>query len=176
VHDSINQGDSDFSALISKMKQAGVKVIYFGGYYREAGLIVRQAKEQGLDAVLMGGDALVTTDLWKITGMAGTGTLMTFPPDPRNLAAAQAVVKEFKAAGYDPEGYTLYTYAAIQVFADAANKAKSIKVADLSKTMKANKFNTVIGTIGFDKKGDVIGPDYVVYAWNNSGNYAELKR
>jgi len=176
VHDSINQGDSDFSALISKMKQANVKAIYFGGYYREAGLIVRQSKEQGLNAVLMGGDALVTTDLWKITGLAGTGTLMTFPPDPRNLAVAQPVVKEFKAGGYDPEGYTLYTYAAVEVFADAATKAHSIKVADLSKTMKANKFNTVIGTVGFDKKGDVVGPDYVVYGWNNDGNYAELKR
>jgi len=176
VHDSINAGDSDFSAIVSKMKAANVKAIYFGGYYREAGLIVRQSKEQGLNAVLMGGDALVTTDLWKITGMAGTGTLMTFPPDPRNLASAQSAVKEFKATGYDPEGYTLYTYAAIQVFARAATLAKSIKVTDLSKTMKANKFNTVIGRIGFNAKGDVIGPDYVVYAWNNDGNYAELKK
>jgi len=175
LHDSINQGDSDFSALISKMKQAKIAAIYFGGYYREAGLIVRQAKEQGLNAVLMGGDALVTTDLWKITGVAGTGTLMTFPPDPRNLAVAQPVVKEFKSGGYDPEGYTLYTYAAVQVFADAAAKAKSIKLEDLSKTMKANKFNTVIGTIGFDQKGDVIGPDYVVYDWKD-GTYAELKK
>ncbi|MDE2165467.1 MAG: branched-chain amino acid ABC transporter substrate-binding protein [Alphaproteobacteria bacterium] len=174
VHDSINAGDSDFSAIISKMKAANVRAIYFGGYFREAGLIVRQAKEQGLNAVLMGGDALVTTDLWKITGEAGTGTLMTFPPDPRGLASARAVVKEFKASGYDPEGYTLYTYAAIQVFAEAAKKAHSIKMADLSKTMKANKFKTVIGTVGFNAKGDVIGPDYVVYSWKN-GQYAELK-
>src|SRR5665213_3618215 len=120
LHDSISQGDSDFSALISKMKQAKIAAIYFGGYYREAGLIVRQAKEQGLNAVLMGGDALVTVDLWKITGVAGTGTLMTFPPDPRNLPAAQPIVAEFKKDGYDPEGYTLYTYAAVQVFAEAA--------------------------------------------------------
>jgi len=175
LHDSISQGDSDFSALISKMKQAKIAAIYFGGYYREAGLIVRQAKEQGLNAVLMGGDALVTVDLWKITGVAGTGTLMTFPPDPRNLPAAQPIVAEFKKDGYDPEGYTLYTYAAVQVFAEAAAKAKSIKVGDLSKTMKANKFDTVIGSIGFDKKGDVIGPDYVVYDWKD-GAYAELKK
>jgi len=172
--DSINQGDKDFSALISKMKQAKVAAIYYGGYYAEAGLIVRQAHDQGLNAVLMGGDALVTTDLWKITGLSGNGTLMTFPPDPRNLQAAQAAVAEFKKAGYDPEGYTLYTYAAVQVFAEAAADAKSIKLDDLSKAMKSNKFNTVIGTIGFDQKGDVVGPDYVVYAWKDGG-YAELK-
>ncbi len=172
--DSVNQGDKDFSALISKMKEAKVAAIYYGGYYAEAGLIVRQAHDQGLNAVLMGGDALVTTDLWKITGLSGNGTLMTFPPDPRNLQAAQPVVAEFKKAGYDPEGYTLYTYAAVQVFAEAAGFAKSIKLDDLSKAMKSNKFNTVIGTIGFDQKGDVVGPDYVVYAWKDGG-YAELK-
>jgi len=116
----------------------------------------------------------VTTDLWKITGLSGNGTLMTFPPDPRNLQAAQPVVAEFKKAGYDPEGYTLYTYAAVQVFAEAAADAKSIKLDNLSKAMKSNKFNTVIGTIGFDPKGDVVGPDYVVYAWKDGG-YAELK-
>jgi len=173
--DSVNQGDKDFSALISKMKQAKIDAIYYGGYYAEAGLIVRQAHDQGLNAVLMGGDALVTTDLWSITGVAGNGTLMTFPPDPRDLAAAQPVVAEFKKTGYDPEGYTLYTYAAVQVFADAANTAKTIKLDDVSATMKSSKFNTVIGSIGFDKKGDVVGPDYVVYAWKDGG-YAELKK
>ena len=85
VDESINQGDKDFSALVSRMKQANVGVIYFGGYYTEAGLIVRQASEQGLKAPLIGGDALVTTEFWTITGNAGAGTLMTFSPDPRKF-------------------------------------------------------------------------------------------
>lgn len=173
MYETINQGDKDFSALISKMKQANIAVMYLGGYHTEAGLLVRQAREQGLKAQLVSGDALVTDEFWKITGPAGEGTLMTFPPDPRNVPSAKAVVEEFKKVGYDPEGYTLYTYAAMQVFADAAGKAKSTKVEDLSKYMHANKFNTVIGTIGFDKKGDVVGPDYVFYVWHD-GKYAEL--
>ena len=57
------------------------------------------------------------------------------------------------------------------MFAEAATKANSVKVDDLAKAMRANKFDTVIGTIGFDAKGDVIGPDYVVYVWND-GKYA----
>jgi branched-chain amino acid transport system substrate-binding protein len=61
----------------------------------------------------------------------------------------------------------------LQVFAEAAGKAKSIKVDDLAKTMRGNKFNTVIGNIGFDKKGDVIGPDYVFFVWHG-GKYAEI--
>ena len=174
MYEAINQGDKDFSALVSKMKAAKVSAIYLGGYHTEAGLIVRQAREQGLAALLVSGDALVTDEFWKITGKAGEGTLMTFAPDPRNVAAAKAVVEKFKAQKYDPEGYTLYTYAAIQVFADAANKAKSVKLADLVKTLKANRYQTVIGPIDFDKKGDIKDPQYVFYAWKD-GKYAELK-
>jgi branched-chain amino acid transport system substrate-binding protein len=174
MYESVNQGDKDFSALISKMKEAHVAVIFYGGYYTEAGLLIRQAKEQGLDAVLMGGDALASEEYWKITGDTGQKTLMTFSPDPRNMPTAQAVVQEFRAQNYDPEGYTLYTYAAFQVFAQAAAIAKSVKEEDLAKVMRANKFDTVIGKIGFDAKGDVIGPDYVVYVWND-GKYAEIK-
>ncbi|HUZ71563.1 MAG TPA: branched-chain amino acid ABC transporter substrate-binding protein [Stellaceae bacterium] len=174
MYESVNQGDKDFSALISKMKEKHIVAIYYGGYFTEAGLLIRQAKEQGLKAVLMGGDALASEEYWKITGDTGEKTLMTFAPDPRKLPSAQKAVAEFKAQGFDPEGYTLYTYAALQVFADAANMAKSTKVDDLARTMRGNRFDTVIGSIGFDRKGDVEGPDYVVYVWS-AGKYREIK-
>ncbi len=170
LNESINQGDKDFSALVSKMKQANVDVIYFGGYYTEAGLIVRQAKEQGLNAVLVGGDALVTSEFWKITGGAGAGTLMTFSPDPRNLSSAAPVVAEFRAQGFDPEGYTLYTYAAVQAYVAAAAQAKSLSIEAVSKALHAERFDTVLGTIGFDPKGDIIGPGYVLFVWQD-GKY-----
>ncbi len=56
-------------------------------------------------------------EFWTIAGTAGEGMIFTFAPEPRNIPAAKAVVEKFKAAGYDPEGYTLYTYAAIQEYA-----------------------------------------------------------
>ena len=174
MRESINQGDKDFSALISKMKQNNVQAIYLGGYHTEAGLLVRQAREQGLKAQLVSGDALVTDEFWQITGAAGEGTMMTFAPDPRNLPTAKDAVAKFKAQGYDPEGYTLYTYAAVQAYVEAATKAKSTKVDDVSKALHANKFNTVIGTIGFNPKGDVIGSDYVWFVWKG-GKYSEMK-
>jgi branched-chain amino acid transport system substrate-binding protein len=173
MYEAITQGDKDFSALISKMKQANIDAIYFGGYQTEAGLIVRQARDQGLQAHLIGADALVTEEFWKITGAAGEGTLMTFPPDPRNLSAAKAVVDKFVAEGYNPEGYTLYTYAAIQAFAAAAEKAKSVKLDDLSKALKSMTVDTVIGPLSWDKKGDVTDPKYVFYIWK-AGKYAEM--
>jgi branched-chain amino acid transport system substrate-binding protein len=173
MYEAVTQGDKDFSALISKMKEEGIDVIYYGGFQAEAGLMVRQGRDQGLKAQFIGANPLMTEEYWKITGLAGEGTLMTFSPDPRNVPAAKAVVEEFAAEGYNPEGRTLYTYAAIQAFAQAAAKAKSVKLDDLSKALHSMTAQTVIGPLTWDKKGDVPDARYVFYVWHN-GTYAEM--
>ena len=173
MYEAINQGDKDYSALVSKMKAGNIDVIYAGLYHTEAGLIIRQAREQGLKAQMISEDALVTNEFWTIAGDAGEGTLMTFAPDPRNLATAKDVVAKFKAQGYDPEGYTLYTYAAMQVWAKAAEKAGSTDAAKLAEVIRGNTFETVLGTLDFDDKGDVVNPEYVFYVWSK-GQYKEL--
>ena len=149
-------GEHDYSAIVSRMKQAGIQVIYIGGYHTETGLIARQAKEQGMNDTIVGGDALVTTEYWQIAGEAGQGTLMTFPSDPRKRPTAQKVVDEFKLSNFDPEGYTLYTYAAIQVWADGAKKANSLDAKKIADTLHSGaSFDSVLGPIAFDKKGDI---------------------
>jgi branched-chain amino acid transport system substrate-binding protein len=174
MYEAYNQGDKDFSALITKMKGAGVDLVYIGGYHTEAGLITRQSREQGFNAQIMSGDALVDQQYWQITGATGEGTLMTFAPDPRKSPAAKDVVAKFKAQGYDPEGYTLYTYAAFQVFAEAAERAKSLDLDKLIKVLREGTYNTVIGPLAFDEKGDIKNPEYVMYRWSN-GQYTEIK-
>jgi branched-chain amino acid transport system substrate-binding protein len=167
-------GEKDYSSLVSRLKQAGVTVIYVGGYHTEAGLIIRQAKEQGMKATLVGGDALVTSEFWHIAGDAGSGTMMTFPPDPRLMKSATDVVKEFKAKKIDPEGYVLYTYAAVQAWADAAKKAGTTDPKKVAAALKAtDSWPTVLGPISFDKKGDTTGGGYVIYVWKN-GSYAQM--
>ena len=174
IDEEITAGDKDFSALVTKLKQAGVDLIYFGGYHTEAGLITRQARGQGLEAQIVSGDALQTQQYWNIAGKTGEGFMMTFPADPRDLPTAAEVVKEFKAEGFDPEGYTLYTYAAMQVFKDAATKAGSTDLDAVTKVMHDTTFNTVLGPIAFNKNGDINNPVYVMYRWHD-GNYAEIK-
>jgi branched-chain amino acid transport system substrate-binding protein len=121
---------------------------------------------------MMSGDALVTDEYWAITGETGQGTLMTFSPDPRKNEAAAPVVAEFQAQGYDPEGYTLYTYAAIQVWAQAAEKAGTTDLDAVVEQLHGNQFETVRGPVSFDDKGDVEGASYVMYEWAD-GKYAE---
>ena len=173
IYTAYTPKERDYSALVSRLKQAGVEVIYVGGYHTEAGLILRQSREQGMQATLVGGDALVTNEFWQIAGDAGNGTLMTFASDPRRRPTAAAVVKEFKDKGIDPEGYVLYTYAAIQAWADAAKKAGSTDPKKVAAALHAGTWATVLGPITFDKKGDVTVSDYVFYIWHN-GSYAEM--
>lgn len=174
LYEAYTAGEKDYSALVSKLKQAAVDAVYIGGYHTEAGLIARQMKDQGLKAVIVSGDALVTNEYWSITGPAGEGTMMTFGPDPREMPDAKAAVEKFRKAGYEPEGYTLYTYAALQIWADAVKTAGGTDATKVSDALRKGSYNTVIGKIGFDAKGDLTTPAYVWYRWNN-GQYAQVK-
>jgi branched-chain amino acid transport system substrate-binding protein len=170
MYEAYTAGEKDYSALVSKMKAAEIGLIYVGGYHTEAGLIVRQAREQGMEATLMSGDALVTDEYWSITGDSGEGTLMTFSPDPAKNPEAKPVVDKFLAKGFKPEGYTLYTYGTIQAFVQAVEEVGSADLDKVIEVLKSKEFDTVLGNIGFDEKGDVTAPGYVVYEWKG-GKY-----
>ncbi|HET9533798.1 MAG: branched-chain amino acid ABC transporter substrate-binding protein [Mesorhizobium sp.] len=179
MYEGVNVGDKDFSALVAKMKEAGVSVVYWGGLHTEAGLLMRQLADQGLKAQFMSGDGIVSNELASIAGDAVDGTLMTFSPDPRKNPAAKDLVEKFRAAGFEPEAYTLYSYAALQIIADAIKKAGSAedpqKVAEAIKA--SGPWSTAIGEIGYDEKGDITRPDYVMYTWKKGDdgkyNYVE---
>lgn len=174
LYDAITAGEKDYSPLVSKLKEVKADIVYFGGYKTEGGLIVRQMHEQGLKATLIGGDALVTEEFWAITGPAGEGTLMTFGPDPRLDPANAALVTAFRAEKYEPEAYTLYTYAAIQAWAQAVQAVGSIDAAKVETALRSKQFDTVLGKIGFDAKGDITAPGYVFYVWKD-GKYTYAK-
>ena len=170
LYDTITPGERDYSAMVSKLKSNGIEILYYGGYHTEAGLIVRQMHDQGMDTTLISGDALVTDEYWSITGPLGEGTLMTFSPDPRKNPVAAPIVEEFRNNGIEPEGYTLYTYGAIQAWKQAAERAGTTDPSAVAEELHKGEFDTVLGTIGFDEKGDVAAPGYVLYVWEN-GTY-----
>ena len=170
MYEAYTAGEKDYAALVSKMKADNIDIIYIGGYHTEAGLILRQARDRGLEAQLISGDALVTQEYWQITGDVGEGTLMTFSPDPRKNPDAAPIVKRFRDAGIEPEGYVLYTYGAVQAWAQAAEAAGTTDFDAVVEALNTGQFSTVLGDIGFDDKGDVTAPGYVFYVWSN-GSY-----
>lgn len=166
VFEGINIGEKDYSALVTKLKEADVDVLYYGGVYTEAGLIIRQMRDQGVQAPLMGGDGLVTTDFGAIAGPGGAGTLMTYTPDPRENPEAKQIVERMRAAGFEPEAFTVKCYASVQILVQSANAIQSTDPEKIAEYMHSGHvFDTVIGKISYDKRGDMVEANYVMYVW-----------
>ena len=116
---------------------------------------------------------MLTEEYWAITGPAGEGTMMTFGADARLNPRNKDLVEQFRAEKYEPEAYTLYIYGAIQAWAQAVAKAGSTDGSKVADALRAGSFETVLGKIGFDAKGDVTAPGYVMYMWK-AGKYAAI--
>ncbi len=166
LYEGVNVGEKDYSAIVSKIKESGADYVMWGGLHTEGGLIVRQMRDQGMKTVMISGDGITDNEFAAIGGPGVEGTLMTFGPDPRNNPAAKTVVAAIRAKGFEPEGYTLYSYAAVQIIKQAAEKAKSLDPKKVAEIMHSGMtFHTVIGDIAYDKKGDRTSVDYVWYVW-----------
>lgn len=159
--------------LIEQLAASNIDVIYVGGYQGDAGIIIRQPKEKLPEVRLVSGDALASEDFPFVAGDAGIGSYFTFGPDARETPAAADVVNSFRDdEGFEPTGYTLYSYAAVQVWAQAVELAGTTDGQKVQSVLKDREFETVLGPIGFDEKGDVTG--MTAFIWNviNEDGYA----
>ncbi len=173
-YDGINAGEKDYSALVTKLKEMKADVVYFGGYHPEAGLILRQAAEQGFKFQLIMPDSIASPEFWQIAGPAGEGTMFVFPSDPQAKPEAKEAVEKIKAGGFTPEGFTLFSYAVIQAFAQGIERAGSddpVKVAEALKN--GEPIHTVVGDVTFDEKGDLKNASYDINQWHD-GKYAPI--
>jgi branched-chain amino acid transport system substrate-binding protein len=161
MFEAIEPGKADYWDVVQKMRAMGVEVLYYGGYKHEAGLIIRQAREHGYQLHLVGGDGIGGEDFALIAGSASDGTLMTAPPVPSGPEAAELAWK-FTERSQN----TFNAYTALQAWAQAVEMAGTFETEAVAKSLRAQKFDTVLGRIGFDHKGDVTGYDtFVWYVW-----------
>jgi len=175
LFDSINPGEKDYSAVVSRLKGLGAEFVYFGGYHPEAGLILRQAADQGLKFTLMMGDAIASPDFWAISGPAGEGTLFTFPSDPQARPTAAKAVEDIKKSGFQPEGFTLFAYAVIQAMAEGMKRCACEDPVKVAAALRSGPpVDTVVGPVSFDEKGDLKNATYDVNIWHD-GKYAKLQ-
>ena len=171
LFDAIEPGQADYSTLVDELQAAQIGALYFAGYTAEAGLIIRQARSRGYDLEMIGSDALISEYFWHVAGQAAVGVRFVSMSDPRANPQAAEIVARFRADGYEPEGITLYSYAAVKVWAQAVEKAGTVEPKAVAAALRAHQFDTVLGTIGFDEKGDVYGYEpFVWYVWRE-GNY-----
>lgn len=166
LRDSIVIGQKDFSALIAKLRENDITVVAMGLYPMEAGLFVRQAREQGFKGTFYGGDPLQTAEFWKIAGGAGEGVRISGPFDPR-ASKAGAAIKATALKHNKPFGvYSYYAYAAVETVADALKQAGAKNSTALLLSLRENTINTLFGPMAFDEKGDLKSFHYGIYAWH----------
>jgi branched-chain amino acid transport system substrate-binding protein len=164
----VQPGQVEFSDLIATFAARGIDIVFYGGYQAEAGLIIRQAKERLPELAFVLPDGVASEDFWLIAGHAAEGIPMTYYMDASRKPAAADVVAAFRAQGIDKAINTeLYAYAAVQAWAQAVEKAGTTGVARVAEVLRQGQFETVLGRIGFDAKGDVTGFDpFAWYVWH----------
>lgn len=173
LFEQVEPGQTDFGQLVSAIETHGIDVVFYGGYSSDAGLIVGQAKARLPELAFIVPDGVAREDFWLIAGNAAEGTVMTHVMNAMRLPAAADVVADLSASGTDPAGAELYAYAAVQAWAQAVEVARTTDAARVAQTLRAQRFSTVLGEIGFDEKGDVIGFDpFTWYVWTG-GKFVE---
>ena len=174
LYEGINPGEKDYSAIVGKLKAAGAEILYYGGYPTEGGLILRQAADQGVKFQMVTTSGFVTPEFWAIAGTAGEGTLFPFVRDPVGLETAKHLVDEFRAAGFAPGGFTLFSYATVPALAKGVRRTGKTDGAAVAHALRAGgPVATVFGPVAFDAKGDAEGMTYEMNVWRD-GHYEKL--
>jgi branched-chain amino acid transport system substrate-binding protein len=163
-------GQAEYGAEVAELQAADVAVAFVGGYHTEIALMARTARDRGYPVRLIAGLNLATEEFGLIGGPGAEGTLFIDSPDPRLRAEAAPAVERFRASGFEPEGNTLLAYAAVQVWAQAVEAAGALDLGAVTLAMHSRQFDTVLGPIGFDVKGDVTLQSPVVHVWHADGS------
>jgi branched-chain amino acid transport system substrate-binding protein len=167
-------GKKEYGVEIAGLQAADIAVVFIGGYHAEIALMARAARDRGYPLQLITGTTLASEEFGLIAGPAAEGVLFIDPPDPRQRAEAAQLVERFRASGFEPEGYTVLTYGAVQVWAQAAEKAGSLELEPMIAALRQHQFDTVLGPIDFDDKGDLTVQNPIWYVWRN-GTYVPLE-
>lgn len=172
LYEQYSPGASDYAGVVGRLQKAGIEVVYVGGYGPDAGLILRTARERGLDLQLIGGDGVGMNEFWTVAGEAGEGTIFSSRPDvSRRPEAAQILAR------LDVEGRGriagLAPYAAVQVWAQAVERVGTPAFAAASEMLRRGRFATVLGRVSFDAKGDLDGAGWQWKVWSE-GDHVPL--
>lgn len=162
AHVHINQGDKDFSGVLTKIKAARPQVVYVSTYNPEGNLIAIQAKRLGLKAKFISNDAVYHPNFLKIAKAAGEGWFFTFgvPPDKKIPAVAKFLELYTKKYG-KPGSYSSYAFDATNILLTAIAKVGADNPDKLAAAIRATKMQGASKFFSFDAKGDS-GSNYVV--------------
>ncbi|MCF3962258.1 branched-chain amino acid ABC transporter substrate-binding protein [Streptomyces fuscigenes] len=181
--DHVNTGDKDFSTLVTKIKNSGADILYYGGQYDESQLITKQLKDVGAKIPLMGGDGMFSDTYIKTAGKEAEGDLATSVGAPLDTEpAAKDFISTYKSKGYpgDYSTYGGYSFDAATAIINAVGKiAKDGKLPSdarqqLIAAVQASDFQGIAGPVKFDQYGDTTNKQLTVYQVTN-GKWKAVK-
>jgi len=164
TEDGISVGDKDFKALLTKIKGGGSRAegIYFGGLYTEAGLILKQMRELGMNDpfVFISGDGAKTTGIFDVAGDAADGAYLSIPGVPvEDLPSAKKFVEDYrkrwKGSGEEVKPFDHFGYEAANIVLAALSRGATERSA-LIEELRKTDFTGVLGVTRFDAKGDTL--------------------
>jgi branched-chain amino acid transport system substrate-binding protein len=166
--------EQDYGNLAARLEQAGIAVLYIGGYGPDAARILRAVRARGEELQLVSGDALGMDEFWTIAGPAGAGAIFSSRRTGATLPEAADVLAGFRARGLSPHTGGLSSYAAVQVWAQAVERAGTVELWELTKMLRRGRFDTVLGPVVFDDKGDLEDGAWEWQVWHD-GSYRPLR-
>jgi branched-chain amino acid transport system substrate-binding protein len=171
---SYTAGNADFPALVGRLREAGVTIIFVGGTAADAAALRLEMAGQDYRPLLIGGDALVDQAFADIAGPEANGTLFAFPPDPAADTLAAPAIAAITDNGGDADGFALYAFAAVEMWSQAVERVGSTDFGRIAGELQTGLFNTALGTaVGFNQIGDMTLPGWAIYQWID-GEYRPL--
>jgi branched-chain amino acid transport system substrate-binding protein len=175
LYTTYTPGEQDYATLAARLHRHAIDVLYVGGYAPDAGVIVRSARALGDDMQLVGGDALGGAEFWMVAGAAGEGTIFSGRPVVRWHRDTAALRTAARLRGRGPGAGGIGAYAAVEVWAQAVERAGTTAFAAVADALRRGRFHTVLGIVAFDDKGDLRGAGWQMKIWSD-GDYEPLAR
>jgi len=153
---------------IMELLDHDVGVLYVTGGALDTGVFVRQARQMAVPFDIIGSDTLVSPIFAETAGAASNDVAFTFFPELAanvNSDRMQAASVAIRAQGMEPDGYTLLSYAAIEIWIEGVRRAGSVDTNAVAAAIRQAPLDTIIGRISFDDKGD-IHTEYPAFAWH----------
>ena len=175
IYDIYRPNKEDYGALAARLQTAGIAALYIGGYGPDAARILRAVRARGSGLQLVSGDALGMDEFWTIAGRAGIGAVFSSRRNPATLPDAAEVLAGFSARGLSPRAGGLSSYAAVQVWAQAVERAGTFELRAVADMLRRGRFDTVLGPVAFDSKGDLQDSVWQWQVWTD-GSYRPMHR
>ena len=171
-YSGVIQGDKDFRSVLTAIKGKKPELLYFGGIYPEGGLLIKQARELGINIPFMSGDGVIDQKFIEIAGPASEGSYLTFSPDPANIPSAKDFLNSYKSIYGEAGPYSIYAYDAANIMLQAIADTQSTDGEKIIKTIHNMKHSGALGELQWDVKGDVLRSPYIVWVTKN-GKFEE---